>query len=274
MRDSRDIAWRDAGRRGSAGRRSIATVALAAVVLVVFAGAASAATYTALGDSYSSGVGTRSFYNDGTECKRSPLAYPAKVAADRKLTLTFAACSGAKTGDVLSKQLGSLNSSTAYVTISIGGNDAGFSNVITECALPWPWTCWGGIENAEKYMRNTLPGLLDNVYNQIHAKAPAAEVIVVGYPRLFNGVECNGLARISKGEQERLNQAADVMAGVISARANAHAFKFVDPRTAFSSHEICSSSEWLNGLSNPVSESYHPNVSGQQDYTNEVEAKL
>jgi hypothetical protein len=54
----------------------------------------------------------------------------------------------------------------------------------------------------------------------------------------------------------------------------AHAFKFVDPRTAFSSDELCSSSEWLNGLSNPVSESYHPNVSGQQDYTNEVESKL
>jgi lysophospholipase L1-like esterase len=257
-----------------AARRTTITAALVALVLAALATAASAATYTALGDSYSSGVGTRSFYNDGTECKRSPLAYPAKVAADKKLTLTFAACSGAKTSDVLSKQLGSLNSSTAYVTISIGGNDAGFSNVISECALPWPWTCWGGIEKAETYMRNTLPGLLDNVYNQIHAKAPAAEVIVVGYPRLFNGVECNGLARISKGEQERLNQAADVMAGVISARTNAHAFKFVDPRTAFSSHEICSSSEWLNGLSNPVSESYHPNVSGQQDYTNEVEAKL
>jgi lysophospholipase L1-like esterase len=267
MRDSRAVLVR-------AARRTTVTAVLVALVLAALATAASAATYTALGDSYSSGVGTRSFYNDGTECKRSPLAYPAKVAADKKLTLTFAACSGAKTGDVLSKQLGSLNGSTAYVTISIGGNDAGFSSVITECALPWPWTCWGGITNAENYMRNALPGQLDNVYNQIHAKAPAAEVLVVGYPRLFNGVECNGLARISKGEQERLNQAADVMAGVIGARASAHAFKFVDPRSAFSSHEICSGSEWLNGLSNPVSESYHPNVSGQQDYTNEVEAKL
>ena len=267
MRDSGDTAVRRMAR-------SAAALALAALALAACASAAGAATYTALGDSYSSGVGTRSFYNDGTECKRSPLAYPAKVAADRKLTLTFAACSGAKTGDVLSKQLGSLNSSTAYVTISIGGNDAGFSSVITECALPWPWTCWGGIEKAETYMRNTLPGLLDNVYNQIHSKAPSASVVVVGYPRLFNGVECNGLARISKGEQERLNQAANVMAGVISARASAHAFKFVDPRSAFSTHEICSSSEWLNGLSNPVGESYHPNVSGQQDYTTEVEAKL
>ncbi len=188
--------------------------------------------------------------------------------------MSFAACSGAKTGDVLSGQLASLNSSTAYVTISIGGNDAGFSEVIKECALPWPFTCWGGIERSETFMRNTLPGLLDNVYNQIHSRASNAEVIVVGYPRLFNGVECNGLARISPGEQSSLNEAANIMAGVISARANAHGFKFVDPRAAFSSHEICSGSEWLNGLSNPVSESYHPNVSGQQDYTTEVEAKL
>jgi lysophospholipase L1-like esterase len=267
MRDSRTALVR-------AVPRATITAVLGALVSAALATAASAATYTALGDSYSSGVGTRSFYNDGSECKRSPLAYPAKVAADRKLTLTFAACSGAKTGDVLSKQLGSLNGSTAYVTISIGGNDAGFSNVITECALPWPFTCWGGIEKAETFMRNSLPALLDNVYNQIHGNAPKAEVIVVGYPRLFNGVECNGLARISSGEQSSLNEAANIMAAVIGARASAHGLKFVDPRSAFSSHEICSSSEWLNGLSNPVSESYHPNVSGQQDYTSEVEAKL
>lgn len=268
MRDLRGAAVR------RAGRSSIATAVLAVLALAVSAGAAGAATYSALGDSYSSGVGTRTFYNDGTECKRSPLAYPPKVAADKKLMLTFAACSGAKTSDVLNNQLGSLNSSTADVTISIGGNDANFSGVITKCALPWPWTCWGDIENAERFMREKLPGLLDNVYNQIRSRATKATVVVVGYPRLFNGQECNGLSRISKGEQERLNQAADVMAGVISGRAGAHGFRFVDPRTPFSSHEICSSSEWLNGLSNPVSESYHPNVSGQQEYTNEVDAKV
>jgi lysophospholipase L1-like esterase len=265
MRDSRGAAH----ARGT--RKTLAIATLMVLALAVPAASASATNYTALGDSYSSGVGTRTFYKDGTECKRSPLAYPPKVAADKKLTLTFAACSGAKTSDVLNKQLGSLNSSTAYVTISIGGNDANFSGVISKCALPWPWTCWGDIENAEKFMREKLPGLLDNVYNQIRTRATTATVIVVGYPRLFNGQECNTLARISKGEQERLNQAADVMAGVISGRASAHGFRFVDPRTPFSSHEICSSSEWLNGLSEPVSESYHPNVAGQQEYTSLVD---
>jgi lysophospholipase L1-like esterase len=268
MKDSRRAAY------GRMTGKSIATAALAAGALMASAGAASATTYSALGDSYSSGVGTRTFYSDGTECKRSPLAYPPKVAAARSLTLTFAACSGAKTSDVLNNQLASLSATTGYVTISVGGNDAGFAKVIEKCAYPWPWTCWGEIETAEKFMKEKLPGLLDNVYSQIRSRATKAKVVVVGYPRLFNGVECNGLARISKGEQERLNQAADVMAGVIGARASAHGFPYVDPRTPFSSHEICSSSEWLNGLSEPISESYHPNVEGQKEYTREVELQI
>jgi len=235
---------------------------------------AEAVPYSALGDSYSSGVGTRTYYSDGTSCQRSPLAYPPKVAADRSLTLTFAACSGAKTGDVNANQLGSLNSSTKYVTISIGGNDAGFSDVITSCARPWPWTCWGDIDNSENFMRNTLPGLLDTTYNNIRSRATTAKVIVLGYPRLFNGTACNGASRISPGEETRLNEAADIMAGVISGRAAAHGFTFLDPRTPFSSHEICSSSEWLNGLSNPTSESYHPNTSGHQEFTREVDAVI
>ena len=123
-------------------------------------------------------------------------------------------------------------------------------------------------------MNNTLPGRLDSVYSQIHSRAPSATVVVVGYPRLFDGQECNFLARISTGEQERFNEAANIMAEVIKGRARAHGFRFVDPRSAFSSHEICSSSEWLNGLSNPVSESYHPNVAGQQEYTTLVEQQL
>jgi hypothetical protein len=40
----------------------------------------------------------------------------------------------------------------------------------------------------------------------------------------------------------------------------------VDPRSAFLPHEVCSSSEWLNGQSNPLSESYHPNISGQAEF--------
>src|SRR5689334_5400124 len=169
-------------------------LALPIAILLTLAGIgpaqAAAGPYTALGDSYSSGVGTRTYYSDSGSCYRGPQAYPVKVAARLGAPLTFAACSGARVPDVLN-QLGSLTASTALVSVSVGGNDAGFADVITRCALPWPWTCTTDINNANNYIRNTLPGALNNLYTQIRAKAPNARVVVVGYPRLFNGEECN-----------------------------------------------------------------------------------
>jgi lysophospholipase L1-like esterase len=258
-------------------RAAVATGAGALVVatgLLIGAGSASASpSYVALGDSYSSGVGTRTYINDGTNCQRSLAAYPEIDAGRLGATLSFQACSGARTGDVLSNQLGTLNSGTSYVTISIGGNDAGFSSVIQKCALPFV-SCTGDITNAQNYIRNTLPAQLDNVYNQIRAKAPAAKVVVVGYPRLFNGETCNLLAQISTSEESKLNTTADILATTTAARASAHGFGFVDARSAFTGHAICDDTEWLNGLSNPIGESYHPNTSGHQGYANLVQSAL
>ena len=40
-------------------------------------------------------------------------------------------------------------------------------------------------------------------------------------------------------------------------------FAFVNPVSAFVGHAVCDRTEWINGLSSPISESYHPNRSGQ-----------
>jgi lysophospholipase L1-like esterase len=254
-------------------RRIVGVVALCAGMLVPVA-VASASQYVALGDSYSSGVGTRVFYSEEGSCSRSPEAYGPKIAAARGYTLSFQACSGAKTTDVNSNQLGTLSSSTALVTITIGGNDAGFSNVILNCALYY-FTCGSAISEANSFIANKLPALLDTTYNNIRAKATTAHVVVLGYPRLFTaeGKTCN-VNFLTSSNEKKLNETGDKLDGVISARAAAHGFTFVDPRSAFSSHEVCSSSEWLNGQSNPLSESYHPNVSGQADFTSQVESVL
>lgn len=231
--------------------------------------------YTALGDSYSSGLGTRTYYADSGSCRRSPVAYPVKVASQKGYTLSFAACSGAKSGDVINHQLGSLNGSTRSVTISIGGNDAGFSSVIASCARPWPWTCWSDIDDAEYYMRSTLPGRLDGVYSQIRRRAPSAKVEVIGYPRIFNQRDtCNVASRISAGEQVELNGAADLLATTTAGRASAYGFGYVDPRSSFAGHAVCHPVAWINGLSYPVSESYHPNASGQTAYADLVAPAL
>jgi lysophospholipase L1-like esterase len=255
-------------------RRVIGLAAVCVGVLVPAAAASAAPQYVALGDSYSSGVGTRVFYEESGECDRSPDAYGPKIATAKGYTLNFEACSGAKTPEVNEKQLSKLTSSTSLVTITIGGNDAGFSNVIINCALYY-FTCGSAISEANEFIAKKLPGLLETTYKDIRAKATTAQVIVLGYPKLFTkeGATCN-VNFLTSGNEKKMNESAEKLDAVIKARAEAMKFTFVNPTSEFESHEVCSSSEWLNGQSDPLSESYHPNVSGQAEFTSLVEAAI
>ena len=95
-------------------------------------------------------------------------------------------------------------------------------------------------------------------------------MIVVGYPHLFTdaGTTCN-VNFLTSGNEKKLNETGDKLDAAIKARAEAHGFTFVDPRSAFKAHEVCASEEWLNGQSNPLEESYHPNVKGYAQLTTE-----
>jgi lysophospholipase L1-like esterase len=237
---------------------------------------AAAPSYVALGDSYSSGTGTRSYIADGTSCQRSTYAYPSLLAAQRGYALNFRACSGATVSTVTNTQLSALGAGTSFVTISVGGNDAGFVDVLTECAFPW-WAsdCNGAIDGAQAYINNTLPGRLSTLYSSIRSRASAATVVVVGYPRIFMGEDCNAGTWFSPSEQTRLNQTADLLNSKLSAAATARGFRFANPTSRFVGHAVCDDVEWLNGLSNPVSESYHPNRLGHSSgYTPVVAARL
>jgi lysophospholipase L1-like esterase len=236
---------------------------------------AAAPNYVALGDSYASGVGTRSYIASSGSCQRSTKAYPYVDATRIGANLTFVACSGARVADVTANQLSSVTGSANLVSVQVGGNDAGFSSVITECAKPsWLGDCTGAINNAQSIINNTLPGRLNGLYGTIKSNAPSARVVVVGYPRLFNGTDCNAGTFFSPTEMTRLNQTADLLNSKVAASASAAGFTFVNPTPAFIGHAVCGSPEWINGLSNPVSESYHPNVTGQASYANLVGSQL
>ncbi|MHC5905276.1 SGNH/GDSL hydrolase family protein [Streptomyces sp. S6] len=233
--------------------------------LTAGAGSAQAATggYVALGDSYSSGVGSGSYISSSGDCKRSTKAYPYLWnAANSPSSFTFAACSGAVTSDVLSSQLGGLNSSTGLVTISIGGNDAGFVDVMTTCVLGSDSTCLNRINTAKSFVDSTLPGRLDSVYSAISSKAPNAHVVVLGYPRFYKlGQSCVGL---SEAKRSALNGASDYIDAAIAKRAADHGFTFGDVRTTFAGHEICDGTPWLHSLELlNLGESYHPTAAGQ-----------
>ncbi|MFF5567484.1 SGNH/GDSL hydrolase family protein [Streptomyces sp. NPDC012623] len=220
--------------------------------------------YVALGDSYSSGVGSGSYDSASGDCKRTPKAYPALWAASHSpATFAFTACSGARTGDVTASQLGPLSSATDLVSITIGGNDAGFSDVMTTCVLQPQATCLNRIATARAYVDSTLPGNLDSVYTAIKAKAPSARVVVLGYPRFY---KLNGscLAGLSETVRAAINGASDYLNAATAKRAADHGFTFADVAGAFTGHEICTSSAWLHSLNVlNVGESYHPTAAGQ-----------
>ncbi|MFI8203055.1 SGNH/GDSL hydrolase family protein [Streptomyces sp. NPDC085937] len=219
--------------------------------------------YVALGDSYSSGVGAGSYISSSGDCKRSTKAHPYLwAAAHSPSSFSFTACSGARTGDVLSGQLGPLSAGTALVSISIGGNDAGFADVMTTCVLQSDSSCLSRIATARAFVDSTLPGRLDGVYTAIRDRAPNAHVVVLGYPRFYRlGATCIGL---SETKRKAINDASDHLNTAIAQRSRAYGFTFGDVRTTFTGHEICSGDSWLHSVDwLNIGNSYHPKASGQ-----------
>lgn len=145
----------------------------------------------ALGDSFISGEGARTFF-DGTnvrhrnECRRAPTAYPVLLAAAGEATpdsLTFLACSGARASQLVARpqypdepiggpdvlqsdgtwgpgrsQLHQLSDvieahdpEIEVVLVSIGGNDSGFGTIARTCFAPGPCTDLG-----ERWVRPLL----------------------------------------------------------------------------------------------------------------------
>jgi lysophospholipase L1-like esterase len=242
---------------------AVSTVATM-VSIVVPATAATGTNYVALGDSYSSGTGTDDYFHDGTSCDRSPEGYPALwAAAHGTASFDLAACSGATTTDVLAGQLGGLNSATNLVTITIGGNDAGFSTVMEDCVIESDSGCVNAVDSAESFVDNSLPGLLDSVYSAIQRHAPHATVVVLGYPRFYQ-VPGSCVVGLSNTKRTAINGGADILDNSTAAEAGKYGFTFADVRDSLRAHEICSSgTSWLHSVDwTNLTDSYHPTAAG------------
>ena len=200
--------------------RIIGLAALCVGVLLPAASAAALPQYVAVGDSYSSGVGTRVFYTrqGGYDTHAGELGPHAGLL--RELGGALLAFLDDLTAAKLAERVTVLCfSEFGLVTITIGGNDAGFSNVIINCALYY-FTCGSAINEANSFIANKLPGLLDTTYNNIRSRATTAHVVVLGYPHLFTaeGKTCN-VNFLTSSNEKKLNETGDKLDGVIKARS-------------------------------------------------------
>ncbi|MFB2556764.1 cell wall-binding repeat-containing protein [Herbiconiux liangxiaofengii] len=148
---------------------------------------------------------------------------------------------------------GYLDENTTLVTLSIGGNDAGFAKVIQNCILAstLPLLCKNttiagdsqplGVATAQR-TNVQIPASIGTILQQIQLRAPNARILLMGYPGLFEtGSSCAG---VKDGDREWLNQVTnDLNAGLASAATNAnssgHPVTFADPRGTFSGTNLC-----------------------------------
>ncbi len=228
-----------------------------------------AGDYVALGDSYSSGVGTGVYDAASGTCARSPLSYPPLWAAKHHpASVGFVACSGAKTADVRANQISALQPSTDLVTITIGGNDAGFGPVLYTCtAAERDHTCFAAVDAANAFERSVLRDRLARTYTAIRRAAPHAQVIVLGYPRLFDLAPSCADPRVPNlARRKKLNEGADVLNDVIHSVSQQFEFSFSDVRGRFAGHGVCSADPWINGPSVSMFVGpYHPTQTGYRD---------
>jgi lysophospholipase L1-like esterase len=243
----------------------VSAAALAAAASTA-AHAASTVRYVALGDSYSSGLGAGNNISSSGSCGRSNNAYPEQWSADNSpASFVSVACSGATTADVISSQVPALSASTTLVSITIGGNDAGFASVMETCVFESTSSCLNAVSAARAFITSQLPARLDTTLQTIRTDAPNAKIVVLGYPDLYDLSKSSTCIGLSTSDRTALDAGADALDGALATAAAANGDAFADVRGQFAHHEICDSGSWLNSVDIfAISSSYHPNASGQE----------
>jgi lysophospholipase L1-like esterase len=280
-------------------RRGGLAAGAALVIAVLGAAAAQAAIgpYVSVGDSYTAAPLVPNPTGSPILCGRSTNNYPSDVSrALSPSSFTDASCSSATTADMAQSQsldggvqtappqFNALASSDALVTLGIGGNDAGLIGVAEECGKldvirPFGTACknhyTSGGSDPNKAAINATGPKVAAVIQGIHARAPQAEVLVVGYPDGLptNGSACWPLVPLSAGDITYFNSLETALNTVLRNAANANGATYVDTFTSSIGHDACKApgTAWVNGFI-PTSAAFplHPNQAGEQNMANQV----
>ena len=140
------------------------------------------------------------------------------------------------------------------VIVGVGGNDAGITAKISACAGAGTcrWATPSYREAVRQEATRLLPSLT-NLYKHIAAQAPAAELIVTGYPVAIQpDGRCDAVTAtlFSKQEQQFMNASIRLLNDVIQIATNAADVQFAPLETAFQNHALCDATETpaMNGL--------------------------
>jgi lysophospholipase L1-like esterase len=264
--------------------RALLCLAAVLATAAVMAASASAASYVSLGDSYAAGP----FIPNPVlplGCLKSDHNYP-HLAAPSIGSLKDPSCSGAKTNDMTNPQsveidgpnppqFNSLEAGTQIVSVTIGGNDIGFSEIAQSCITfnPFSSPCKdkydaGGKDQIAERIAATAPKVAA-VLQGIHSRSPKARVYVVNYPAIFpeTGSGCWPQMPISFSDAPYLRAKQQQLNSMLATQAANNGAKLANWYQASIGHDACksSSTRWVEPLvpNNPAAP-IHPNLHGME----------
>jgi lysophospholipase L1-like esterase len=266
-------------------RLSMLLVAMA-MIAAPAAEADAAAGYVALGDSFSAGP-LIPFPAGPLGCLRSDANYPHLVAS-RLTRLSFhdATCSGAETWDMthpqdvspggpVRPQLDSVGPRTRIVSLTIGGNDAGFSSVFAGCVTfdPFDPPCRrhyvsGGRDELSRRISSIAP-LVGRVLRAVRARAPRARVFLLNYPAVFaeRGRGCWPRQPFALADVPYLRAKGRELNRMLARVAAAGSATLVDWYSASIGHDPCKAAplRWVEPLlPGSLAAPVHPNARGMR----------
>lgn len=259
-------------RRRTALAAGLATLAMAAGAAAIPAQAVDKTKYIALGDSYAAGQGAGPYLD---ACYRSEKAYSELAAEARAIKLvTNAACSGKTTQDVVNTQLRQLNKNTNLVTITAGGNNLKFGDIVTKCGAAMyndaagPACVKASADAAAQIDSGQLAADVVAMIQSVQAAAPRAKIVVTGYPYLYDPIAPGHADRVSAFIY-KATDLADGLNRTIADAADTTKVNYVDVRGAFAGHGVLSKDKpWISfdptNLDSP--DNFHPNAEGYAAY--------
>jgi hypothetical protein len=164
--------------------------------------------WTTFGDSYAAGIGAGGKHaSDSGKCRRRVNAYPSQLQADGSLAagmnveFSFQACSSAKIPDVVG-QIATFRdgpeSLRGFATISIGGNDAGFSDIIEACLVRAKFgspSCDSVLASAtETVNSDAMRQNLEDAYRAVLDAAKAPGKLITSFRLVVTGIIAAWLA--------------------------------------------------------------------------------
>lgn len=239
--------------------------------------------YAAGGDSYSSGE-SNAPYSVNAACHTSPLAWPQLVAqmVEARSFANFA-CSGAKTGDLFRPFKGQppqveriRQFRPGQISLTIGGNDAGFGSVLAGCFIGDCVTN-GRLERARRDIHR-MGGRLYETVARLSQAARGVPILLVGYPLLFptNQAEtrnCGWLEPLERIEMNSLSFEIDLVLRRLAKLFNN--VKYVNVRYVLKGHELCTRDSWVHPIGRlPLYNNGHPNAAGQKAIASEVARRM